>query len=199
MPPSANAKLIETIPTGVVFMQPNPLDENELERICERFSKAWRDGENPRIEDYVQPCADPLRTALLPRLVRLEWKERKKRGEPLNANDLNARFPQLHGLIRSLAVEDESILLTRDLPFEQGINQITLVSSAESTRRDHQGGVKKHDGNDAVARPTELTAAWETMNQDATFKPTGPPSDSATHGPAVNEPAPRNTRYLVEI
>ncbi len=135
-------------------MQPDSLDENDLDRFCESFARKCRDREGPRIEDWLRGHSEPQRTALLARLLKLEWQVRRELGEPPNTKDLIARFPDQQDLIRSLAADDESILLTPNLQYEQGSNQITLVNSGESTRPGHDG-VTNADQSDAADLPTD--------------------------------------------
>src|SRR5262249_25668241 len=65
----------------------------ELDRACDRFEAAWRAGGRPRIEDYLEGIAEPLRPALLGELIAVELDWRRRRGErPAPAEDRD-RFP----------------------------------------------------------------------------------------------------------
>ena len=50
-----------------------PLElEEQIDRLCDDFEKAWRDGQQPRIEDYLTKLADVPRKILLARLLEVE-------------------------------------------------------------------------------------------------------------------------------
>jgi hypothetical protein len=44
-------------------------DVRLVERVCDEFEIGWRDGERPRIEDYLQDRSEPGRSALLRALL----------------------------------------------------------------------------------------------------------------------------------
>jgi serine/threonine-protein kinase len=68
---------------------------NRLNRLCDRFERAWREGSSPRIEDYLVQVADAERAELLQELLSLEIHYRRQRGELPTADEYLSRFPQL--------------------------------------------------------------------------------------------------------
>jgi serine/threonine-protein kinase len=78
--------------------QPPTLPALRLERDCDRFEAAWREGQRPRVEDYLGEPADPdhLRDLLAVELAyRVRLDERPVAGEYL------ARFPDQAAAVRS--------------------------------------------------------------------------------------------------
>jgi serine/threonine-protein kinase len=68
---------------------------------CERFEAAWRAGDRPWIETYLDAVPEPDRPALLVELLRLEWELRRGRGECVGLGEYLERFPE-----RARAIED---------------------------------------------------------------------------------------------
>jgi tetratricopeptide (TPR) repeat protein len=66
----------------------------DLERLCERFEKAWQGGVRPAIEDYLPP-AGPARRPALVELVQIDLEVRLKAGEPGRVEEYLGRFPEL--------------------------------------------------------------------------------------------------------
>src|SRR5262249_16748472 len=80
----------------------SPRADNEaLERarradeVCLRFEAAWREGGQPRIEDFLAAAPEPERPGLLRELVGLEIDYRRLRGENPRPEDYRDRFPAL--------------------------------------------------------------------------------------------------------
>ncbi len=72
----------------------------ELDRVCDRFEAAWRAGNRPVIDGYLEEVEEPLRSALLDELISLEIHWRRRRGEHPAAAEYHMRFP---GHARALA------------------------------------------------------------------------------------------------
>ena len=72
-----------------------------IDRVCDEFESAWRDGGRPRIEDYLQDVAEPGRSALLRRSWHRSWRPRRQRGEQPGPEEYLGRFPADFELIRS--------------------------------------------------------------------------------------------------
>jgi serine/threonine-protein kinase len=70
------------------------LSEAELvDQACERFETAWRAGDWPCIEAYLDAVAEPCRDVLLHELLKLELELRMKVGELPTAQEYRVRFP----------------------------------------------------------------------------------------------------------
>lgn len=69
-----------------------PLDDApRVDRVCDTFEAAWREGHRPRIEDYAGSEVD----ALLHELVCVDVEYRQAEGERPNVAEYLARFPNL--------------------------------------------------------------------------------------------------------
>jgi WD40 repeat protein len=66
-----------------------------VDDICTRFELAWKRGDRPRIEDYLDDSADVERPALLAEMVLLDLDYRRSLGEGCKAGDYRDRFPGL--------------------------------------------------------------------------------------------------------
>jgi serine/threonine protein kinase len=65
-----------------------------IDEACDRFEKAWRAGDAPRIEEYLESFAAPERPEALRDLVTLEWALRHWRGERPDPQEYHRRFPE---------------------------------------------------------------------------------------------------------
>jgi serine/threonine-protein kinase len=73
-----------------------PLDvEAQVDQICDRFENAWKQGQRPRIEDFLAALAEPGRSTLLRELIKLDIVYRRLAGENPTAEDYRERFPDL--------------------------------------------------------------------------------------------------------
>jgi eukaryotic-like serine/threonine-protein kinase len=70
------------------------LSEAELvDQACDRFETAWRGGDWPCIEGYLDAVAESCRLTLLHELIKLELELRMKVGELPTAEEYRLRFP----------------------------------------------------------------------------------------------------------
>jgi WD40 repeat protein len=82
-----------------------PLEvEEQVDKVCDRFEAAWKQGQRPRIEEYLDNLAEPGRSALLHHLVKLDIHYRRRRGEDPTAEDYRHRFPGQGPLIAGFTV-----------------------------------------------------------------------------------------------
>lgn len=65
----------------------------QIHIICDAFDVAWRDGQRPRIEDYVCESDASNRVPILQELFLIELEYRRKIGETLNSSEYVKRFP----------------------------------------------------------------------------------------------------------
>ena len=72
-----------------------PEAARHLDGICTRFERAWKRGDRPRIEDFLEGAADSERPALLAELILLELVYRRAIGEDCGAAEYTGRFPGL--------------------------------------------------------------------------------------------------------
>jgi hypothetical protein len=67
--------------------------DTRIDLVCDAFARAWRRGDGPRIEDYLNQASDDTRDALLFELIREELSLRRHRGDQLDIVDYRSRFP----------------------------------------------------------------------------------------------------------
>ena len=76
--------------------------EQRVDGVCDRFEAAWREGEAPRVKDYLSSCEGLERSAVLVELVALEIAYRKRRGEHPGPEEYLAKFPGDAKLLESV-------------------------------------------------------------------------------------------------
>ncbi|MDA1161920.1 MAG: serine/threonine-protein kinase, partial [Planctomycetota bacterium] len=75
---------------------------NRLDGICDRFESAWRAGQQPRIEEYLQPVSESDRAALLRELLACELDLLMKSGRPADEAVCCRRFPESVDVVRAV-------------------------------------------------------------------------------------------------
>jgi hypothetical protein len=115
-----------------------------VDEICVRFERAWMAGERPAIEEYLGDTGEPARSRLLGELVAVEVSCRRRRGETVQADEYQQRFPNLDtaalaGLCETLVPEAPG---TRIGPYkllqqlgEGGMGVVFLAEQEEPVRR----------------------------------------------------------------
>ncbi len=84
----------------------------EAERVddaCDRFENAWRAGDWPCIEGYLDAVAEPARTVLFDELLELEIELRLEKGESPTAREYRLRFPDHAETIDALFSQERRI------------------------------------------------------------------------------------------
>src|SRR4051794_24828067 len=81
----------EDLPAGDALRPDSSTDR--IDAACDRFEAAWREGRDPRIEQWVGAAPEPDRPALLRELIALELELRRGRGEHPAAGEYRDRFP----------------------------------------------------------------------------------------------------------
>jgi eukaryotic-like serine/threonine-protein kinase len=81
----------EVPPTADVRRPDSPA--RRVDAACDRFEAAWRGGQDPRIEDYLEAAVEAERPALLRALITLEVELRQGRGEHPAPGEYRDRFP----------------------------------------------------------------------------------------------------------
>ena len=85
--------------------------ERRVDEACDRFEKAWKDGQRPPLEDYLAAVPEPDRMQLFGELLALEIELRCNDGERPTPEEYAPRFPGHDDRIRAafqhaLRVED---------------------------------------------------------------------------------------------
>ena len=124
-------KVISDSPAGV------PLSlALHVEAVCTRFEEAWKDGQQPRIEDYLSDLPEPGQSALVYELLRIEVHHRRLRGEMPRTSDYHDRFPGFEPtwIDRAVATSAVEAPARGETPSELAPRR--SGSSVETTRED---------------------------------------------------------------
>ncbi len=84
------------------------IDSELVDQACDRFERAWRSGEWPCIEAYLDSVQEPSRAILLVELVKLELELRRGLGERPSAAEYAIRFPDQRSAIDLIFRRDRS-------------------------------------------------------------------------------------------
>jgi hypothetical protein len=76
-----------------------------VDAICDHFETAWKAGQRPRIEAYLDEVPKPERTTLLQELLALELELRVRSGETPLRHEYHERFPEQLDVIDTLFKE----------------------------------------------------------------------------------------------
>ena len=114
---------------------PSRLESTRLDRVLERFAVAWRKGEQPRVEDYLNGAGVAARPVLLLKLLGEELALRGNSGETVSPDDYHSRFPsdrqtvdQAFQLVRDRYATD--VEFERSRSFEKTFQYATLAPAA---------------------------------------------------------------------
>jgi serine/threonine-protein kinase len=77
----------------------------QVDAVCLRFEKAWKAGENPRLEDYLAHLPEAGQARLFQELLALELAYRQRAGEPLDTEEYRRRFPDRQPAIQAAFAE----------------------------------------------------------------------------------------------
>jgi eukaryotic-like serine/threonine-protein kinase len=92
-----------------------------VDRVCEEFNSAWRDGGRPRIEDYLKGTSEPGRSSLLGALLGLELEIRRQIGEQPDRDEYLGRFPADAKLVSTTFGKDGPTATFGQLPDLAGV------------------------------------------------------------------------------
>jgi eukaryotic-like serine/threonine-protein kinase len=77
------------------FLNPDSLAE-VVDSVCDAFERAWQEGKQPLLEDFLGDAAEPLRGRLWTELLLSELECRRRRGEVPTPEEYRQRFPDRH-------------------------------------------------------------------------------------------------------
>src|SRR5689334_8222218 len=80
-----------------------PALAQRVDAVCTRFEKAWQDGRQPRLEEYLADVPEEAYAVLLNELLLLEVAYRNRKGERPRLKEYQQRFPTHTGLLQALA------------------------------------------------------------------------------------------------
>jgi serine/threonine protein kinase/tetratricopeptide (TPR) repeat protein len=73
-----------------------------IDECCDRFEKAWLDGQRPRLEEFLEQTPGEVRDVFLRELLRLELEYRRKQGQTPTEDEYHERFPEQREVIGDL-------------------------------------------------------------------------------------------------
>ncbi len=79
--------------------------EKRVDEACDRFEKAWKDGQKPRIEEYLDGAPKADREALLRELLALEIDLLREAGDRPTPERYKRLFPDEGDLIEAVVAE----------------------------------------------------------------------------------------------
>jgi eukaryotic-like serine/threonine-protein kinase len=131
---------------------------------CDRFESAWRAGQHPYIEDYLDEASEPERPALLRDLLVLEIGLRLSVGEEPALQEYLARFPQSPDLIKSAfngssssaGLNSTDPQSTEAAPSDVNLDPLALTKKASTTCEPHPS---RSAETALVAAPIELAGS----------------------------------------
>jgi eukaryotic-like serine/threonine-protein kinase len=82
-------------------------DATWIDRICDAFEQAWREGKEPRIEDFLGDAGEPLRTRLFEELLLSDLECHARSGRTISVNDYVSRFPDRTVRIRAVITDNQ--------------------------------------------------------------------------------------------
>jgi len=90
---------------------PDRSSDAAIDALCDRFEAAWIGDQQATIEEYLRELEKSARPAALAKLIRVELKIRRDRGELPVADEYQRRFPAESNLIRNIftLVEEQVI------------------------------------------------------------------------------------------
>jgi serine/threonine protein kinase len=95
-------------------------DWSWIDAAAQRFERAWKDGERPRIEEFLIKVPEPQWPPLLQELMRVEGELRRRAGEEPSAEEYRQRFPEHQSVITAV--------------FESSLVASTVADQAEPVR-----------------------------------------------------------------
>jgi serine/threonine-protein kinase len=164
---------------------------HELERVVERFERAWEQGSRPTLDEFL-PADTTVRSALVIELAHAELEYRLRAGEPARAEDYLRKFPELRA-DRTAAMDFISA------EYDIRSRQETTVTIAEYLERFPEYGTELQARLEPPsARTVSLPPAGQTSQPALeTRAPLGEPSaGSGSNVPRVRLRAPRDEAEL---
>jgi serine/threonine-protein kinase len=87
---------------------PTRPEAERIDRICDSFEDGWRNGDAPRIEDYLEAMEAPANAVLLRELLELEIELRSEAGQRPTAEEYRDRFPDLAAVVEDVFCEERA-------------------------------------------------------------------------------------------
>src|SRR5438477_9781550 len=110
-------------PDATINLKEATTRQQRVQQICQRFDRAWKAGEAPRLDDFLRQTSEEERKELFGELLRIELARLAESGRPLHAEEYQARFPQYADCVASAVafVLAPPTRATTSAAFERGI------------------------------------------------------------------------------
>ncbi len=145
-----------------------PVEARQVDRLCDRFERAWQSGRRPHLEHYLLRAAQPVTSELLRELLALELDYRSRCGEKPAPQEYHRRFPEHTALIdavfndihQSAAPKPKSLLPRWAV--SSLVRQATALALSQVDRS---------------AQPPGLLALWSHLLRPESASSTGSPQE----------------------
>jgi WD40 repeat protein/serine/threonine protein kinase len=104
-------------------------DWSWINSAAERFERAWKNGERPRIEEFLIKVPETQWPALLQELMRVESELRRRAGETPSADEYRQRFPEHESVVTAVFEPGRAASATVDEAESAGSTRATSASS----------------------------------------------------------------------
>jgi len=145
-----------------------------IKEACDRFQRAWTEGDKPCVEEYLAAESEPERLALMHELLVVERRHRERTDNPLTPEDAHRRFPDHSELVDSVFTSaggsiTQDVTSTQPPPDETSApTEDFLASTIDYSRSE--------------AASDTATDAAALRDQDSAESPSTIPSDPRSEG-----------------
>lgn len=95
----------------------------QIDELCDQFEQLWEAGKQPRIERFLEACAEGHRRWLLSELLPIELHYRTQAGEAPSLDEYEQRFPNYRDVVEPLLEDRESVVGFTEQPTQTGESQ----------------------------------------------------------------------------
>src|SRR5438105_4393024 len=88
-----------------------------VDRIVTAFEQVWQNGSEPRLEKYLHETPKSVEAEVLKALLRVDLRQRQRRGQVLPVEEYQARFPQHRDLIAAVYQQASPSTAAPDGPY----------------------------------------------------------------------------------
>jgi WD40 repeat protein len=115
---------------------------NRIDDVCQQFEASWRDGETPRLEEFIRGVSISERTPIFVELFHLELEYRGKRGELYELTTYLDRFPEFGGVVQEIFAQRMSGSTSRIGEFRSfGSGKLPVLHGYAMERQLGRGGM----------------------------------------------------------
>jgi hypothetical protein len=121
-----------------------------IEKVCHRFEAAWKQGDKPRIEEYLDAAQGAERGELLRELLLLDLDYCNRSGQQPTADEYQARFPQDSQLIREVfdrRSADGAVVIDTETPASSHSNAAKLARQLQTNEDTVAASMQQAEGD----------------------------------------------------